>query len=130
MPDLAQVLLIPFVAGFIVQRFLEILDPLTTRLIKDPNTKKIALGLVSLAIGWALASCVNIRIFHELLKLPDDAKLPGWLDVFLTGIFISAGTEGFNSLMKFANYKKETTKADAAGKMSQLSADQLGAVNS
>ena len=68
MPDLAQVLLIPFVAGFIVQRFLEILDPLTTRLIKDPNTKKIG-------------ASVNIRIFHELLKLPNDAKLTGRLDV-------------------------------------------------
>jgi hypothetical protein len=28
--------------------------------------------------------------------------------VFFSGIFISAGTEGFNSLMKFANYKKES----------------------
>jgi hypothetical protein len=129
MPDLAQVLLIPFVAGFIVQRFLEILDPLTTKLVKDPNTKKIVLGLVSLAIGCTLASCMDIRIFHELLK-PENTKLPNWLDVLFSGVFISAGTEGFNSLMKFANYKKEASKADAASKTSQLSANQLRAVNS
>ena len=130
MDDLVKALTVPFAAGFIVQRFLEILDPLTTKLIKDPNTKKIVLGLVSLAIGWTLAICVDLRIFHELPTLSAAAKLPDWLDHFFTGIFISAGTEGFNSLMKFANYKKETTKADAASKMSQLSADQLGAVNS
>jgi len=28
----------------------------------------------------------------------------------MSGIFISAGTEGFNSLLKFANYKKAEAK--------------------
>jgi len=35
-----------------------------------------------------------------------DVQMPVVLDCLLSGIFISAGTEGFNSLLKFANYKK------------------------
>jgi hypothetical protein len=129
MDDLVRSLIGPFAAAFIVQRFLEILDPLTVKLIKDGNTKKIVLGLVSLAIGWALAGSTDLEIFHVLLKLPADARLLGWLDNLFTGIFISAGTEGFNSLMKFANYKKEAGKADAAGKLSQMSPAQIRSVN-
>jgi hypothetical protein len=51
------------------------------------------------------------------------------LDVFGSGIFISAGTEGFNTLIKFVGYKKEASKADAAAKNSQVTAQQLKAVN-
>ena len=115
--DLVKALTVPFAAGFIVQRFLEILDPVTVRLIKDPNTKKIVLGFVSLGIGCLVAGCAQIKMFHELLNLSADSTLPNSLDYFFTGIFISAGTEGFNSLLKFANYKKEASKADAASKM-------------
>jgi hypothetical protein len=129
MDDLVKSLIGPFAAAFIVQRLLEIIDPLTTKLIKDANTKKIVLGLVSLGIGWALAKSTDIQIFHVLLKLPASAKLPCWLDNLFTGIFISAGTEGFNSLMKFANYKKEAGKAEAAAKLSQVSAAQIRSVN-
>jgi hypothetical protein len=129
MDDFVKSLIGPFAAAFIVQRFLEIIDPLTIKFIKDGNSKKIVLGLVSLCIGWALAGTTDIEIFHVLLKLPADARLPGWLDNLFTGIFISAGTEGFNSLMKFANYKKEASKADAAAKLSQVSAAQIQTVN-
>jgi hypothetical protein len=129
MDDLVKTLTVPFVAGFIVQRFLEILDPVTVKLVRDPNTKKIVLGLVSLGIGWALAGCAEIKLFHELLKLGTDSKLPDWLDYFFTGIFISAGTEGFNSLLKFANYKKDASKADAADKLKSAGSDAIKVVN-
>lgn len=124
MPDLTQSLLVPFVAGFIVQRFLEIVDPFTTAKITDPNRKKSVLGGISLALGWLLAGFGHIAIFNAL-KWPMPC---GW-DVFFSGIFISAGTEGFNSLMKFANYKKEASKADAAQKKSGLTTQQLNLVN-
>ncbi len=39
-----------------VELFLEILDPVTVKFIKDPNTKKIVLGFASLGIGLALAA--------------------------------------------------------------------------
>jgi uncharacterized protein YacL len=130
MQDLIQALLVPFVAGFIVQRFLEILDPFTTAKIKDPNTKKMVLGFASLAIGCILSGFVDLRLFHALQPLFAGLRvLPHTVDVFFSGVFISAGTEGFNSLMKFANYKKEASKADAARKRSQLSGDELHSVN-
>jgi hypothetical protein len=37
------------------------------------------------------------------------------LDVFVTALILSAGTEGFNSIMKFLGYAKEGKKAEAAG---------------
>jgi hypothetical protein len=114
MDDLVKALTVPFVAGFIVQRFLEILDPVTTALFPNSNTKKIALGLLSLAIGCALSGFGDLKIFQALHTVfPNFAGLPSWLDVLSTGIFISGGTEGFNSLMKFANYKKDAAKAAA-----------------
>jgi hypothetical protein len=129
MDDLVKALIVPFVAGFIVQRFLDILDPLTSKLIKDANVKKIVLGLASLGIGWILAGCLHLRLFHALGAIPVDANLPRGLDELFTGIFISAGTEGFNSLLKFANYKKEASKAEAAAKRAQVTAEQLRLVN-
>lgn len=124
MQDLVQALIVPFVSGFVVQRVLEVLDPLTTAKITNPNLKKLAIGIASLLIGWLIAGIVGIKIFADL-KLACDP----YVDMAFSGIFISAGTEGFNSLMKFANYKKEASKADAADKMSKLNASQLGVVN-
>ncbi len=128
MDDLVKALMIPFVAGFIVQRFLEIVDPLTAKLFKDPGVKRIVLGFASLIIGWILSACFDLGIFHAL-KLPAAAKLPDWIDNVFTGIFISAGTEGFNSLLKFVNYKKEESKAEAASRKSEAPEAQLRLLN-
>lgn len=128
MNDLAQALLLPFAAGFIVQRFLELLDPITSKWIKDPTTKRIVLAWAALVLGLVLACTLHLEIFHDM-QLPQGANLPGWLDTIFTAIFISAGTEGFNSLLKFAYYRKESSKADAAARMSQVTPQQLRAVN-
>lgn len=131
MEDLVKALTVPFVAGLVVQRVLEILDPVTVKFIQNSNTKKIVLGFTSLGLGCALCTFADMRIFHALRTLFSDFReLPSWLDIFASGIFISAGTEGFNNLLKFANYKKEASKADAASKKSQLTAGQLRSVNS
>lgn len=122
--DLTQSLLAPFAAGFVVQRVLEITDPWLTARISNPNTKRSVMGLVSFGFGMTLAHYADITVFHAL----GVCMTAGW-DHFLSAIFISAGTEGFNSLMKFANYKKEVSKADAADKISKLNASQLGVVN-
>ena len=109
-----KALLVPFAAGFVVQRFLEILDPWTTDGIKNPQIKQAVMGTVSLILGTTMAGIGQLGIFH---LLDTASKFPDWFDYFLTGVFISAGTEGFNSLMKFASYKKEASKADAANKL-------------
>jgi hypothetical protein len=123
-PDLVQSLLAPFAAGFVVQRVLEIADPLVTARIGNPNTKRSVMGLISIGFGLGLAFYADITIFHALGL----CMSIGWDHVF-SAIFISAGTEGFNSLMKFANYKKEASKADAASKLKAAGTDAIQAVN-
>ena len=127
--ELAKTLTVPFAAGFVVQRFLEILDPYTATWFKDPAGKKKILGIVSLVIGIALAVGLHLRIFHDLLQLDCDGTLMNLLDYFATAVFISGGSEGFNSLMKFANYKKEASKADAGDKIKNATPGAIKAVN-
>jgi hypothetical protein len=115
--DLVQTLTVPFAAGFVVQRFVEILDTYTTAKIADFKNKKFVIGIISLVLGIALAAGLQLRMFHELLQLNCDDVWATWLDYLGTGVFISGGSEGFNSLLKFANYKKEASKADAANKL-------------
>ena len=50
-------------------------------------------------------------------------------DILVTALFVSAGTEGINSLLKFAGYKKEAAKADAAQKKDATSVAALRKVN-
>jgi hypothetical protein len=126
---IAKALTVPFAAGFIVQRFLEILDPFIADWFKNPAAKKMWLGFASLGIGIALALSLHLRIFHDLLQLDCDDLLQNIPDYLATGIFISAGTEGFNSLMKFANYQKEESKGDAANKLRIAGTDAIKAVN-
>jgi len=124
MDDLIKALTVPFVAGLVVQRVVEILDTYTTAKIANSNLKKFVIGVVSLILGWLLARYGHIQIFSAL-KWQMDASL----DVFASGIFISGGSEGFNSLLKFANYKKEASKADAADKLKAAGPDAVKAVN-
>jgi len=124
--SIIQTLTVPFAAGFVVQRFLEILDPLTSKFLGNPNTKKAVLAVVSLLIGWLIAWQIPVELFHALLKPATDTGITPGFDHFLSGIFISAGTEGFNSLLKFAQYKKEATKADAVAKQQAAAANAGG----
>lgn len=54
-----------FAAGFAVQRLLEILDPIVSKLVKEEN-KKIALGLLSLLAGWGLAFGAELMVLKYL----------------------------------------------------------------
>jgi len=117
-------LLIPFAAGFCIQ-LLEIVDPVASVILRSVTLKKSVLGLASLALGAVIAWSGQIHIFSIL----GATSFPPAVDTFLTAVFISAGTEGFNSILKFANYKKEEAKASAADQKSKLSPEQLSSVN-
>jgi hypothetical protein len=99
-----------FAAGFALQRLLEIVDPIVSRFVGE-NAKKAALGLLSLAIGLALAFKLELQILGHL-----GVSLSIYLDYAVTGLVVSAGTEGFNSVLKFLSYKKEEVKVDAVTK--------------
>jgi len=122
-----KALLAAFAAGFSIQQLLEILDGPLSLLLTNQTVKKSVLGILSLAIGLLVASKGQIHIFQLLGS--STATFPSALDTFLTAVFISAGTEGFNSLLKFANYKKEEAKTSAATQKSKLSAQDLSSVN-
>jgi uncharacterized protein YacL len=122
-----KALLVAFAAGFSIQQLLEILDPPFSLFLTNQTVKKSVLGLLSLAIGLLVAWKGQIHIFQLLSA--STTTFPTELDTFLTAVFISAGTEGFNSLLKFANYKKEEAKTSAAAQKSKLSPQELSSVN-
>lgn len=98
-----------FAAGFAVQRLLELLDPMIDAVAWIKKNKKILLGLVSVVVGLILAFSAGLRVLRPLGF--------GGLDVIdglVTALIISAGTEGFNSIMKFLGYAKEDKKNSAA----------------
>jgi hypothetical protein len=107
-----------FAVGFAIQRLIEAIDPLVTRLrwFADPAPKKTFLTWtgILIGIGAVLASGGGdspLLLVVKLLK--EGVHVPSWLDVFVTGLVISAGTEGLNSVLKFAGYKKEEAKGKA-----------------
>lgn len=107
-----------FAAGFAVQQLLELA---TAILNLDSNPtfqkyKKAILGVLSLAAGLLLAGFVSqLRVLSAL-----GVATSGPNDVLVTGFVLSAGTEGINSILKFAKYAKEDKKTTAASKASSL----------
>lgn len=104
-----------FAAGFAVQRLLEIADPILSGWTTDETKKKKWLGGVSLVVGFLLAYAAQLRVLAplgaDLSRLGPD--LAYFVDYLVTALIVSAGTEGFNSIMKFLSYKKEEKKAEA-----------------
>jgi hypothetical protein len=104
-----------FVAGFAVQQFLEILTAVLN-LDSSPSFekfKKVILGVVSLALGFVLAGFVSS---FRILNAMEIKGAGAWLDVAISALVLSAGTEGVNSILKFFKYSKEDKKATAAAK--------------
>lgn len=100
-----------FAAGLAIQQLLELLDSILIRRILPEEWKKVVLGLLSLIVGLCLAFFAKLHVL-ELLGAP---YVPPW-DELTTGLIISGGTQGINSILKFLGYAKEGKKADAAAK--------------
>ena len=97
-----------FAAGFAIQQLLEILTPLFTWLKLQGDLRKSMLSLLSLGLGVIIAIGSEMRVLEPLGLI--NAK---GIDIAITAVIISAGTEGFNSIMKFLGYAKEKKKQDA-----------------
>ena len=97
-----------FAAGFALQQLLEIVDPVLKRILGEEADKKLVLGLISFAVGLALAFGAGLRVLQPLGVAGAD-----FVDAFVTALIVSAGTEGFNSILKFLGYTKEKRKAEA-----------------
>src|SRR5689334_22551358 len=97
-------------AGLALQQLLEILNPLLERLVgENEKTKKMYAGVISLFVGFGLSFGAGLRVLTAL-----GASTPYVVDGIVSGLIISAGTEGINSIMKFLGYTKEKEKANAA----------------
>lgn len=97
-----------FAAGFAVQRLLEIADPVLD-MVGKPRIKHIVAGVISLIIGLLLAFGAGLHVLEPL-----GIKNQTLIDGLVTGLIVSGGTEGFNSIMKFLGYAKDA-KSAAAG---------------
>lgn len=109
--DLTKALAPAFACGVALQQLLELLDPILSRLFSDPLKKKTATSIISLVVGVLFAAAAKITVLKDL-----GFTGPMLLDVVVSALIVSAGTEGFNSIVKFAFYKKEEQKVDAAEK--------------
>ena len=93
-----------FAAGFAVQQGLQILDSLLNLDNKiNANVKRGLAGATSLILGLLFA-WGGIRV---LAPLYPNSPPPLWVDYLVSALVISAGTEGFNSIMKFIGYTKD-----------------------
>ena len=97
-----------FAAGLAVQQLLEVLDPLIMKIIGKAD-KKLILGIIAFLFGLILAFGTGLHVLEPL-----GVANAGTWDTVVTGLFISAGTEGINSVLKFLGYSKEREKAIAA----------------
>jgi hypothetical protein len=107
-----------FAAGFAVQQLLEILDPLldplSNKIINEIKStqlidKKIVLGVISLIFGFILTIGAGLRVLRPFLTVRANV-----LDIIVTALIISGGTEGLNSIIKFLGYAKENKKIERA----------------
>jgi hypothetical protein len=114
-----------FAAGFAVQQLVEMLNPLVDKVLSEVKgrrkgegedqdqdeskaIKKLILGSLSVAVGLALAFGAGLRVLQPL-----GVTSAGFWDAVVTGLIVSAGTEGVNSILKFLGYTKEKKKAEA-----------------
>ncbi len=99
-----------FAAGLAVQQLLELIDRLFEQLLKSTGLsididKKLILGLISLFFGFLLSIGAGLRVLRPLGIQQGD-----FLDVIVTALIISAGTESLNAIVKFLGYVKEDKK--------------------
>ncbi|HEX2832306.1 MAG TPA: hypothetical protein VHW00_04785 [Thermoanaerobaculia bacterium] len=121
MDKIVVALVSAFAAGFAVQQLLELVDAIFFGNVLGAN-KKAVLAWISFFAGLALS--VQIRVLSVFVPTVNPV-----IDVFVSALVISAGTEGLNSILKFLSYKKEEQKAAAAQKQRNAGADALSLVN-
>src|SRR5260221_13608098 len=121
MDELVKCLAPAFAAGFAVQRLLEVVDSVFGGFPKLGDWKKLAMVVASLILATVLSLVGGLHVLTCISPVGSSSgiQLAGtnpantgpsaqlyWTDLIVTILFISGGTEGFNALLKFLNYKK------------------------
>jgi len=118
-----------FAAGLALQQLLELADRFIEQGLKLTGPlglefdKKLILGAISLLFGFLVAVGADIRVLRPLGVTQGD-----FIDVLITALIISAGTESINAIVKFLGYVKEDRKMTAQVKKQQV--DQNGSAKS
>jgi hypothetical protein len=112
-----------FTAGFAVQRLLDILDTVLNLLPGGVAAKKAVTALISFVIGLLLAGFAGLRVLKPL-GLSETTRAVAVVDGIVTALVLSAGTEGFNSILKFVGYAKDDKKAQAATSLHAVAEQQ------
>jgi len=108
-----------FAVGLGMQKLLELLDPVVDAILgaieaSDADRvrlKKLTAGALSLTAGIILSAVAELGVLSALRAT--SLKGPQWVvDVIVTGLIVSGGTEGMNSIVKFLGYAKDAKKAD------------------
>ena len=112
------------ISGFAVQRTLDILDFLIVLIafgiktlldkssklsgwaVTELDIKKWLTALIGFGVGLLIMYVTKIKIVSAL-----NAQW-GTIDVFVGALAISGGSEGFNSVLKFAGFAKEARKVE------------------
>jgi len=74
--------------------------------------KQLILQLIGAAIGIILCWKSNLRIFYLLGYT--EGQIAEWVDIVLSGLLISGGSEPIHSLIAFLQHAKEKAKAETA----------------
>src|SRR6185295_14280549 len=85
-----------FAAGLGIQQLGEILSPLLDKISAD--YKKAIFGLISLTLGLAVAFLFQLHVLNLLLDPGNQPDKYVNLDSVITGLIISGGTKGVNSI--------------------------------
>jgi hypothetical protein len=112
--DVIQAIMPALVAGAAVQQLLELIDSVLAGLFGSgyEQQKASILGILGIVLGVAVSYFGNVTMLSHLgVTLPPGGQL---IDTLVTGVFISTGSAGANSVLKFLNYAKEGQKASAA----------------
>lgn len=118
--EYVQALAAPFIAGFAVQQGVEVLSSFISLIGKidgDTKVKKAIFSAFSVILAWIIVAYAHLDVLKPFIQ-----GTPDWVNSFTTIIFVSAGTEGFNSLLKWLSYKKDDAKANAATTKAQAGA--------
>ena len=93
-----------FAAGLAVQQFLEFASPIIDKI---KCNKKLLMSLASVVIGLVLSFGAGLRVLEPL-----GVVNAGIFDPLVTGLIVSGGSEGLNSIIKFMGYAKEKKRGD------------------
>ena len=119
-----------FGVGIGIQHLNELLDAFfSTFAGNNVNRKKLLMGASSLIFGCAATVAFKLDIVGALRGDTNASGVVWLLNVFVTALIISTGTEGINSIVKFLGYAKDQKKASAASSEANAGPAALGLVN-